>query len=204
MRADKGGDRLTMALKAEAGSQFIGHQLKIGRLLQWDKLFEELAGFRWPIWPVVAARELGAERRTVLEPVRAQAVKMRLADLEVVGRFGAINQTVVKLLEYELEKWSGQAFGQLFFSQSRMNRRCPLVEGLRRPSLRSGRLNPSTKGQFLWAKTVSLFELPPFSFCSRPDTILISRLITKTSLPPEKSPPQTELKQGAEGPDGGP
>ncbi len=40
---------------------------------------------------------------------------MRLADLEVVGRFGAINQTVVKLLEYELEKWSGQAFGQLFF-----------------------------------------------------------------------------------------
>ena len=38
MRADKGGDGLTMAEETEAAAQFIGHQLKIGWLLQRDKL----------------------------------------------------------------------------------------------------------------------------------------------------------------------
>jgi len=66
MGADKGGDRLTMALKTEAGGQFIGHQLKVGRFLQRDKILEKLAGLRWPIWPVPATRELGAEPRAVL------------------------------------------------------------------------------------------------------------------------------------------
>jgi hypothetical protein len=45
-----------------------------------------------------------------------------------------------------------------------------LVEGFRRPSLRSGRLNPSTKGQLPTLNHLSPFELAPVSFCSRPDT----------------------------------
>ena len=44
-----------------------------------------------------------------------------------------------------------------------------MVEGFRRPSLRSGLLNPSTKGQFQTPVHLSPFELPPVSFCSRPD-----------------------------------
>ena len=71
---------------------------------------------------------------------------MCLADLEEVGGFGAVDLPVVKLLEEVLEKGAGQTLGQLFFSQSRMASAGPLVEGLRRPSLRSGLLNPSTKG----------------------------------------------------------
>jgi len=71
-----------------------------------------------------------------------------LADLEVLGGFGTVDLPVVKLLEDVLEKGAGQAFGQLFFSQCRMDPDCPLVEGLRRPPLRSGLLRPSTKGQF--------------------------------------------------------
>ena len=69
-----------------------------------------------------------------------------------------------------MEKGAGQTFGQLFFSQFSMASACPLVEGLRRPSLRSGRLNPPTKGWFPQPKYFSPFELPPFSFCSRPDS----------------------------------
>ena len=61
MRSDKSGNRLAMALETEAESQFIGHELKVGWLLQWDKRFEELAGLRGPIWPVTATGELGAE-----------------------------------------------------------------------------------------------------------------------------------------------
>ncbi len=71
MRSDKSGDRLTMALETEAQGQFIGCQLKVGRLLQRDKSFEELAGFRGPIWPVTATGELGAELRAPSQPARA-------------------------------------------------------------------------------------------------------------------------------------
>ena len=66
MGADKGGDGLPMPLETETAGQFIGHQLKVGRGLQRDKLFEELAGFRWPSGPVAATREPRAERRSVL------------------------------------------------------------------------------------------------------------------------------------------
>ena len=70
------------------------------------------------------------------------------ADLEVLGSFGTVDLPVVKLLEDVLEKGVGEPAGQLFFSHFRMNPDCPLVEGLRRPPLRSGLLSPSTKGQF--------------------------------------------------------
>ena len=68
MGADKGGDRLAMPLETKAGGQFIGHQLKIGRFLQRDKIFEKPAGCRWPSWPAAATGEPRTERRTVLQP----------------------------------------------------------------------------------------------------------------------------------------
>ena len=66
MGADKGGDRWSMPLETEAAGQFIGHQLKVGRFLQRDKISEELAGLRWPSWPVAATGGPRAERRAVL------------------------------------------------------------------------------------------------------------------------------------------
>ena len=66
LRADKGGDRLTMTLETEANFKFIGGQLKVGRLLQRYKIFEELAGLGRPIWPVATSGELGAETGAVL------------------------------------------------------------------------------------------------------------------------------------------
>ena|SRR5208283_6217971 len=147
MRSNKGGDRLTMALETETDNQFIGRQLKVGRFLQRYKIFEELAGLRRPIWPVATPGELGAEPGAVLQPASAEPVKVGAADLKEVGSLGAADLPVVKLLEDVLEKWVGETFGQLFFSQFRMSPDCPLVEGLRRPPLRSGLLSPSTKGQ---------------------------------------------------------
>src|ERR1035441_4307567 len=66
MAADKSGDRLPMAFETEAAGQLIGHQLKVGRGLQRDNFFEELAGCRWPSGPVAATGEPRAERRSVL------------------------------------------------------------------------------------------------------------------------------------------
>ena len=66
MHSDKSGDRLAMPLETKADGQFVGHQLKVGRFLQRDKIFEELAGLSGPIRPVAATGELGAELRAVL------------------------------------------------------------------------------------------------------------------------------------------
>jgi hypothetical protein len=45
MASGEGGHRLAMALETEAGFQFVGHQLKVGRLLEREELFEEGDGF---------------------------------------------------------------------------------------------------------------------------------------------------------------
>ncbi len=76
---------------------------------------------------------------------------MRLTDLKVLGGFCAVDLLVVKLLENVLEKGAGQAFGQLFFSQFRMESECPLVEELRRPP------QPLDQGTVPQAKTLFSF-----------------------------------------------
>ena len=148
MGLDKSGDRLAMPLEVEAGRQFIGGQLEVGRLLQGNEILQEIDGRRWPVWPMVPTGESGAESGTLLQPACAQPVKVRLTDLEVLGGFSAVDLPAIKQLQDMLEKGTGQALGQLFFSQFRMEPEGPLVEGLRRPPLRSGLLRPSTKGQF--------------------------------------------------------
>ena len=96
---------------------------------------------------------------------------MGAADLQVVGRIRGVNLTLIELPEDLLEKQVGQALGDLLLliAPSQSNR-SPLVEGFRRPSLRSGLLNPSTKGLFPTPDYLSPFELPLVSFCSRPDS----------------------------------
>ena len=133
---------------------------------------------------MVAARELGGELRAFLEEAGAEPVKVGAADLEMVAGLSRVNFTLVELTEYLLEKQVGEAFADLLFLiASSQSNRCPLVEGFRRPSLRSGLLNPSTKGQFPKLNHLSPFELAPVSFCSRPD-ILYQKcwLTTRSSM----------------------
>lgn len=55
MGSGKGGHRLAMALEAEAGFQFVGHELEVGRFLEREEVPEEGDGFRRPVGPMVAA-----------------------------------------------------------------------------------------------------------------------------------------------------
>jgi len=146
--ADKGGDRFPMAFETIANIQFIGDELEIRRVLQRDKVLEELADLRWPIRPMISAGEFGAELGTILQPVGSEPVKVSAADLKLFGRFEGIHLALVEQAENLQQERSGQAFSQLFFSQSKMNPNSPWVEGLRRPPLRSGLLSPSTQGLF--------------------------------------------------------
>ena len=121
---------------------------------------------------MVATRELGGEPGAFLEELSAEPVKVGAADLEVVGGISGVNMALIELSEDLLEKRVGQALCDLLFLiATSQSDRCPLVEGFRRPSLRSGLLNPSTKGQIPTPDNLSPFELPPVSFCSRPDSI---------------------------------
>ena len=104
-----------MAFETKAGFQFIGHELKIGRLLQRQKLLEEADGCGRPVGPMVAAGEFGGEPGAFLEEASAEPVKVRPADLEVLGGISGINQTLVKLPQDLLEKRLGQAAGDLLF-----------------------------------------------------------------------------------------
>ena len=140
----KGGNGLAVALETEAGFQFIGHELKVGRLLKRQEVLEKLNGFGRPVRPMVAAGEFGSEPGAFPEEAGAEPVKMGAADLEVVGGICGVNLTLVELPQDLLENRIGQAFGDLLFliAPSQSNR-CPLVEGFRRPSL------PRPKGQKL-------------------------------------------------------
>ena len=117
-----------MTLEVEAGRQFIGGQLKVGRLLQGNEILQELDGRRWPVWPMVPTGEFGTESGTLFQPTGAQPVKVRLTDLEGLGSFCAVDLPAIKQLQNMLEKGTGQALSQLFFSQFRMEPEGPLVK----------------------------------------------------------------------------
>ncbi len=104
-----------MPLETEAGFQFVGDELEVGRLLEGEELFEEGDGFWRPVRPMVAPGELGGEGRPILEEAGAEPVKVGAADLQVVGGIHGINQPFIELPEDLLEKQVGEAFGDLLF-----------------------------------------------------------------------------------------
>ena len=115
MGSGKGGHRLAMALETEAGFQFVGHQLEVGRLLEREELLDEGAGCWRPVGPMVAAGELGGEPGARLEEASAEPVKMGATDLQVVGRISGVNLALIELPEDLLEEQVGQALGDLLF-----------------------------------------------------------------------------------------
>lgn len=115
MCSGEGGHRLPMAFETEAGIQFVGQQLEVGRLLERDKLLEEGNDFRWPVWPMIAARELGGEVGAFPEEAGAKPVKVGASDLELAAGISEVDQPLIELLEDLLEKQVGEAFGDLLF-----------------------------------------------------------------------------------------
>ena len=115
MGSGEGGHRLAMALETEAGFQFVGHQLEVGRLLERNELLEESDGFRRPVRPRVAAGELGGEVGAFSEEAGAKPVKVGAADLELEGGLSEVDPPLIELLEDLLEKQVGEAFGDLLF-----------------------------------------------------------------------------------------
>ena len=115
MGSGKSGHRLAMALETEAGFQLVGHQLKVGRLLEGEELLEEGDGLRRPVRPMVAAGELGGQVGAFSEEACAEPVKVGAADLELEGGISDVDQPLIELLENLLEKQVSEAFCDLLF-----------------------------------------------------------------------------------------
>jgi hypothetical protein len=115
MDSGKGGHRLPVAFETEAGCQFVGHELEVGRFLKRQERFEESDGLRRPLRPMVATRELGGEPSAFLEEAGAEPVKVSAADLEMVSGIGSVNITLVELPEDLLQIQVGEAFADLLF-----------------------------------------------------------------------------------------
>jgi hypothetical protein len=104
-----------MALEAQAGFQFVGHQLEVGRLLEREELLEEGDGCRRPVGPMIATGELGGEVGAFSEEAGAEPVKVGAADLELEGGFCEVDLPRIELLEDLLEEQVGEAFRDLLF-----------------------------------------------------------------------------------------
>jgi hypothetical protein len=109
MSSDKRGDGFAVALEAKADRQFVGRQLKVGRFLEWYKIFEKPAGFWRPVGLVVSAGDVSAEAGAVPQPTSAEAIEVGSTDLEMMGRVGRVNFPRVKLLENPVKKRRGKA-----------------------------------------------------------------------------------------------
>ena len=58
MSAGVGGDGLAVALEGEAGGQFVGDELVVGRSLERQEGFQELPDIRGPSGAMVASGEV--------------------------------------------------------------------------------------------------------------------------------------------------
>jgi hypothetical protein len=111
----KGGHGLAVAFETKASFEFIRHELKIGRFLQRQELFEESDGLGRPFRPMVTAGAFGGEAGAFLEEASAEPVKMGSAHPEVMGSIRGVNLTTIELPEDLQEKQVGQSSGDLFF-----------------------------------------------------------------------------------------
>jgi hypothetical protein len=83
--AGKGGDRFAVAVEGEAGGEFVGDELVIGRALQWEEGLEELLYGRRPSGAVVAAGETQKKGGGVLKPTGAETEEVGATDVQKLG-----------------------------------------------------------------------------------------------------------------------
>ena len=75
------GDGFAIPLESEAGGQFIGDKLIVGRSLERQEGLEKLPDLGWPIRAMVATGGVEGEGGGMLQPGGAQAKEMRTTDV---------------------------------------------------------------------------------------------------------------------------
>jgi len=113
--AGVGGDGFTVAVEGEAGGQFVGDELVIGRSLQREEGLQELLDLVGPDGVMVAAGGSQGESGGVLEPGGPEAKEMRATDAQELGGNVWIEVAAVESVEGLLEEAKCEACGELLF-----------------------------------------------------------------------------------------
>ena len=103
------------ALELEASRQLFGDEGIIERFGKRDNLFEKSGDFLRPDFLVIAAGSFGQEGLFVLEPLRAQPVKMRAPDLQTLAGGGAVHLPGIERLENFTNETAFDTVSQLTF-----------------------------------------------------------------------------------------
>ena len=141
MTAGVSGDRFAVALESEAGGEFVGDELIVGRALERQEGFKELLDLDGPGAAVVAAGEVESESVWFAKPGGTQAKEMSPTDAQELGGGVRVELAAVEGGERLVEELQGEAFGKLMFCKRPLNLRArPQGHAFRQPPLRSGLL----------------------------------------------------------------
>ena len=169
------GDRLAVPLESEAGGQFVGDELIVGRALERQKGLKELLNLGGPGAAVVAAGEVESEGVWFAKPSGTQAKEVSPTDAQELGSRVRVEIAAVEAAKRLVKELQGEAFGELVFCKRPFNPRTrPQGQAFRRPPLRSGLLKAWHCGRrflpFPGQANLSLIMFPrTVSFCSRPN-----------------------------------
>jgi len=98
------GDGFAVALESEAGGQFVGDKLIVGRSLERQKGLQELLDLGGPEAVMVAAREVEGEGGWFLKPGGTQAKEVRSADAQELGGGVRIEVAAIESVERLVEE----------------------------------------------------------------------------------------------------
>jgi len=93
------GDGFAVALKSEAGGEFIGDELIVGWSLERQEAFKELLDLSGPGRAMVAAGEVEGEGGRMLKPSGSQAKEVSTTDAQELGGGVRVEDAAVESVE---------------------------------------------------------------------------------------------------------
>jgi hypothetical protein len=98
------GDGFTVALEGEAGGEFVGDELIVGRSLERQEALQELLDLGGPVWAMVAAREVEGESGRLLKPGGSQAKEVSPTDTQELSGAVRVDVAAVEWVEGLVEE----------------------------------------------------------------------------------------------------
>jgi hypothetical protein len=93
------GDGFAVALESEAGGQFVGNKLIVGRSLERQEGLQELLDLGGPGGAMVAAGEVEGEGGWLLKPSGSQAKEVGATDAQELGGRVRVEVAAVESIE---------------------------------------------------------------------------------------------------------
>lgn len=104
MTAGISGDGFAVAVEGEAGGEFVGDELIVGRSLERQEGLQELLDLGGPGSAMVAAGEVEGKGGRFLEPSGSQAKEVRTTDAQELGGRVRIEDAAVEVVERLVEE----------------------------------------------------------------------------------------------------